>query len=477
MNKLVKININRDMYSSIMAVNPEIDLVKDNILLNLDKIVYATAAIMTLDKRATKKQKIQEVISMLNFVDMRAKWLRSIGIPRDLDIQNKIAERFGIGISVCVLDYLYKIKWGTLIKIPASNKKRSADYKCFAKVSRQRRSRSIIVESKGSLSSYRLAVAAEQKNAERANIKIASSVVLTSQNSVCKMKDPPINSDKNQLFQERLLLTNHYIRVFNLIGQPQLSRYFKMMKGRIKEGDRYLGLSNKQKVFRDIRDNYFKVKKDNKTFAGRVDYLGGNKYIFTGLDIDLIFYEGFYNFNEYESELVFNLGKSNKFIAHKDGICIGYIDNINGLPENYRLRVIQDLEDSKIKHIQEYTTIVDIDYMDGTDVEKYFKYIFNNLNIRYNQEYKENEQRYDFLINYKGKNFIVEINKFLPYRETKRIDFKFEYFQKLNTPVIYIANTIVPKEYYKKYDNIKIIDRSLLKKIIKKNYLFLKSIE
>jgi len=481
--KKIEIDIDPILFKSIKRNNNSFNINQRVIDIDLNKMVYSIGIIKTLSKRATsKKSKIDEFKSIFDYIKKRGGDLKVQCLPKDQEVKNKIAERFGIGISVVVANFLYKLKWTTLEKIPATNFKKSLDYRCNTFTNQ-----SIVVEAKGTFNfkntSRALSRAKNKKDDfHQAGIKIAScATLLNDKIAKCKFVDPPIIPEDDPEYLKRLALVGHYIQAFNLIGQSKLSHYFKLMRKRILYDKEFPEFNEKERLFQKIKREYFKITYKEKKFVGRVDITDKTKkhFIFSGLDIDLISAQGFIDFNDYNNEIEFEIGRNNNFVVYKDGICLGYINNLSSLSNNYKKLINQGIQDNTIKHAQDYTVIVDIDLMDEKSLGNYFQYLFRNLEIKIEKQGKEYGRMFDFIINVSGKRYYVEIKRFSSCKGLQNIGRYLNKDKLFDGKIIFITNTRISptqKDHYEKHGFV-IIDRELLKKIIKNHYYLLNLIK
>lgn len=383
----------------------------------------------------------------------------------DDDKQIKISQKIGEGISVVVADNLYKLNWSTLSKIKRKGRQRKPDIRCLSHLDRH-----LVWEAKGSIRPFNRGDknrAVNQKNSVIAHIRFASFTKLE-ENSITTVEilDPPSLIPDNDNQKKMLFKADHYAKVFNLIGQKELSEYFNLMRKRIVYDINFPEFDDKVELYNKIKKDYIQITKIDKTFLGNIERIDDNEYVFIGIDRNLISLRGFIDFEDYPEETYQEEGE-NSFIIMRDGICFAQLKNVTFLQDQLKEKVIP--------HYQETISIRDIDVMNYVGLNNFFFYLFKKIDAKIERgvKFEEDDYVFDYIVEYKGKKFLIEfkhkidklaIEKLIKYEEQiNRIkpDTKYQIMvitpQKLNDSIAnYLQNT-----------QIKIIDRTDLKKILR----------
>lgn len=301
-NKNVRVTIDNSLNNSILAHNPDIDLGNQTIDIPIRLFKLALAIGLINSVRLSRRTKIIDGLGFINRIVLhQGNNLRVILDRHDDDKQLVISKQFGEGISAVVADYLYKLKWSTLSKIPRKGMQSKPDMECISSLNR-----SMVWEAKGSINPFSPAdinKAVAQKGMVIANIRFASlSKLNQNQITEVRLEDPPSDNPENPLKKEILLKADHYSKVFNLIGQRKLSKYFNLMRKRIIYDEEFPDFTKKTLIFREIRYKYIRIYKNHKTFLGTIEKLSDDEYIFIGIDRNLITLSGFRNFVDYEND-------------------------------------------------------------------------------------------------------------------------------------------------------------------------------
>lgn len=389
----------------------------------------------------------------------------------DSEAKKRVSEDFGIGLAAVVTAKLFGIKASTLTKISCYGKR--PDFQCSTK----NLNKFVVVEGKGTFYSAtrvkQIKKALDQKVSKTADICVASSSLLkTNSISNMKYKDPSVIPPDDPEYLRRLLMTHHYSQAFNYIGQKDLSKYFSLMAKRIRYDKEFRDYKMKEKLFEEIKRDYLRINLGNYHFLGRLDLLDDEKYLFSGFDERLLWLAGFLDFEEYEDDLTFKI-KDSIFNVSKDGICLGFVNNLHALPILLRQAINQQIKSGRVQHYQEYTIITDIDLMGEIAFSNFFAYVIKSLGFVYSQEHPARKQfRHDFYIKYKNKRIVVELKKSARHLSIKSIETLINRSKGLKLLLVTNGKVSGQVRDYIGRRNTTIIDRNDLKKIIK-NKLYL----
>jgi len=456
-DRYVEVTLDSDLYTSIKEHNPGMLLSATmRIQINLFKLMIAIGTIQTRSHQPTQLMKLNRANDLIYLIKSGSVF--SINKTQDADWNGSISEDLGIGLSIMIAHHFFKLKWSMLGKIIRSNETKP-DIKCMTSLIKE-----LIIEAKGTTHNYyrertQIPDSSGQKDNPnvQADIRVASCSLLK-ENLISNVhfSDPPVLSPNNPEYTKRLLMADHYSRVFNFIGQKELSVYFSLMKKRIINDTEFKEYPYKEELYGKIKQHYIEIVHENKHFLGNIDKTGEDNYLFTGVDKDLISLQGFLNFEDYnDKDFIQN---NNKFHVLSDGICIGNITNL--VPFNELMDV------SAIKSYHEFTTIQDLDHMRGSLIIDFFSYIFNKLGVDTTYENNLNF-RIDQIIKYKKTTYIIEYKKYVHINLDRVIDQTLNYSKKLNIPnVILITLSTVNKDSIPKNSNLIVIDRPLIKSII-----------
>jgi hypothetical protein len=336
-------------------------------------------------------------------------WIKNDGelkINKDIKSSNqrRNVEDFGVGVAIQLTKKFFKVDEDTISKIDETNKK-TTDFSCLSC-----NGEIINVEAKGSTSlggrRKQIKRGLEQKSTSSANIKIVSATLFNDNEiSHCIYKDPPVIPPSNPEYKIKLMKADHYSRVFNLIGQGELSRYFELMKKRLMYDRDFYEIIEKDRLYKKLKDGSVEISYLNKSFIGNVYIIGKKQYQFIGFDKRLLSLEGFINFHDYHEES-YVPSHENMFFTRTDGICIFYINNINALQDDLKRQINLKIENKELRHYQDYTTIRDIDMMRGKVSEQYFGYLFSKA--KFKVKFGESVE-YDLFISNNIRNYVVEI--------------------------------------------------------------------
>ncbi|WP_252810798.1 hypothetical protein [Flavobacterium sp. NRK1] len=432
------------------------------ISINLYKLIYSIGAIQTRRFAPSNRMKFLDKADLVekiysNTNEFRIK-IAEIRQATGSETLKTISEDFGVGISVAISEKLFNIKTSTIQRIYGNTKR--PDWKC-----QMVDDRVLVVESKGAISiqtsNRQQANAIAQKNRETGDIKVASLTILNEDRiSASRFIDPPIsNGETSPIMENHILRAGHYASVFSFLGNSRLSKYYSQMRKRL-EGSITLTEQNlKNRDFKDLLFNGPIVNYANKNFVGSFYKIGGQKFLFVGIDRELLSYEGFLNFREYEEDLDMENSNSH-YILYKDGVLIIEINDIEQYSDIVDIQTINNYQDK--------ITISDIDEMNELSFSKFFKYILeknhfteitdvslrNDTGVDLSAKYNDIKCFFEFKILKRKKISLLE-SKFLNNHNYE------------NSKLIFITNAIVNNNDLARNLNIIIIDRNKLEYLIK----------
>lgn len=457
----IDVEIDRNLISPNGRIVYPIDWISNStitIQINQYKLIHAIGSIQSRRFNPSNRQKFTDKKDLIEKIKNEPDFKVKIDEIRSLlgsETLGKISEDFGVGIAVLVADYLYQIDQTTIHRITSHGKR--PDLKCLT-----RNGEVLVVESKG-YSNYnnlmgQLRNAQTQKNSVISDIH-AVSLTLIKENDITTnyFMDPPnIPSDRDKELEKRIQRAKHYASIFSFIGQSELSKYFSYMKNRLEETEDIHVLEKKERLYSKIKNNYIEIDLLGIKFKGTLEKTDENMLIFLGIDERLLSLDGFISFEEYPSDSEHFTNESDFFYIYRDGICVG--------------ELITDIPNSKFKHYQKNTRILDIDDMNLMSFKNYIEYLFElndfeviNENFMNNESIihvRKNNRTYQIEINHNYSSISSE-NKILVnnFRE--------------NTKRIIITNGYINKDIKEDDFNI-VIDREILKKLTRNN-IFLKN--
>ena len=324
------------------------------------------------------------------------------------------SEIIGESISRCLIIKLFGIKENSIAKIKKYGKR--PDFKAITD-----EGKIIICESKGSFNSISQSIidkAIIQKNLCDGDLKIAA---INHIGSLSQLIDPPIINKEHDRFSNLIIKTNHYIQVFKLAGQQEITKYFKLMKKRYenKNMTNFPEFSEKQNLWFKLKYERQRKNINGKNFIGKVEFIEDNKIMFIGFDENLLNIDSFESFRDYNDIYINNTDDCITFIS-KDGVCF-----IEAKSEKLK-KLFPDIDINEIKNYQESTQLSDIDNMDELVFSNYLKYVFQENNIEFQKEQKIGDYRVDYVINYQERKYYLELKLFgqknqLTYRDKKKL--------------------------------------------------------
>lgn len=226
------------------------------------------------------------------------------------------------------------------------------------------------------------------------------------------------------------------------------------MKNRLEETEDVNILNKKENLYWKIKKDYTEYRFEGKIYKGTLEKVNDEKFIFLRIDQNLLTYEGFFNFQEYQSEFEHYPNDKDFFYIYRDGICVGEI--FNNDPQ----------ENKEIQHFQKRTRISDIDDMNIISFEKYIEFLFMENGYEVKRANSYNDFGYDMEILKNNKSYKVEIKHFsYNNKMSKFYDYNNSYAD------IIITNGTLEQLLNFTRNKVIIIDRVYLMDICKKNSL------
>jgi hypothetical protein len=464
-NSLIRVDIDPALYSKL---NTHGFIPGENLEIKLNHYKLLTSIGLLEPKRYnTDRPKINDYLSLYTWIKNTPEF--KVIKSHISSVQKRNSEELGVGVAIQLTKKLFKINESTISKIKETNEK-TMDFTCLSC-----NGEIINVEAKGSTSMYtrtkQIKHGLEQKieglNRNSADLKIISATLLNeSAISHCIYRDPLAISPLDPEYKIKLMKADHYSRVFNLMGQKELSKYFGFMKKRLMYDKDFKEVKEKEYLYTKLKEDSLKFKFNNKEFIGNIYIVGKNQYQFVGFDKNLLSLSGFIDFQEYNSEIVISSEK-NKIIISTDGLCIIYIRELNSLQDEFKKEINKMIENKDIKHYQEYTSIYDLDMMNELAVEQYFNYLFFKAGYKVINECKHGNIRSDFFIIKKDKKYIIEI-KINTKLDIDKIEGQLLKYRDFSAKVVLITNKNINKNNLLKLKKkeIIIIDRQSLMSIL-----------
>lgn len=433
------------------------------ITFTLFDLIYAVALIQSRWFDATRRPKfadkadIAEKLHDTREFRVRIAEIRNRLSPEDL---TTISADLGVGLSVVIATKLFNIRFSTITRLTMRGLR--PDWTC-----QTADNRTLVFESKGSTRrTYSIndqePHALAQKRTVPADVQIASLSILN-ENAISETRfiDPPTNfNDMDAELQNRILRASHYASVFSFLGHPVFSKYFAQMRMRLENNISSDEMERKNNTFHLILNRYDRVSFRENTYVGTFFEVNDGNFLYIGIDIRLISYEGFLNFQDYTEDTDVNI-QDNHYVLKKDGVLIIEITNINAFSDEVNI--------PSIKNYQEFITLGDIDEMTGVSFEKYIVYVlqetgFNIIRTQLSRDFGEdivavrNQVQYVFELKlYKNRNstdaFLTAAREF-----SRKAD--------ADAVKVFVTNLNIAKRNIN-VPGLKVIDRGDLKKIIK----------
>lgn len=462
-NREIEVEFDNSLIPHLRESNNVNIIDTQKIQINLFKLIRAVGTIQTRRENPSNLQKIIDKSDLLDWIKNTDEF--RIKKHPDTDKQISISEDLGVGLAVLIADHFFKIKWSTLGKIPRISGS-YPDIRCFSDLGME-----IVIEAKGTInSSFRNNVqkpdARNKKNNITADINIASCALLN-ENSITNVEylDPPHISPEDKRYAESLLRADHYTRFFNLIGQKELSKYFNLMRKRIINDRNFKEFTYKQELYFKIKSNYLKINRNNVNFLGNIEQHDKNSFIFIGIDEKLLSLNGFVDFQDYAEDFYIKEG-NNEFYITSDGIIFGLLKN---------LKFIKNQIKAEIHHYFDFVTIADLDSMKENTIIEFFEFIFKNIGCKIIKSDYEN-RTFDLNIEFENKKIAIEFKKSIKsnIEAMEQLQSFLNADKTIHKAMLITLGKLKSQPYQvAKRNNILIIDREALKKIIKNHKLFL----
>lgn len=284
------------------------------------------------------------------------------------EMLTEVSELMGIGLSVVVMSQLFDVQKSTITKIIGVTTRRP-DWTCYLNDGQV-----LLVEAKGSISqatsNKQLKDAVEQKNSMDGDVKVAAASVLKeTASSKMTIVDPPIgNGGNGDEMMRHVYRANHYAAVFSFLGDDVLSLYFekmsKRLSGRIWEGE----MEDKELMFNELRNYTPHVMISNQSYSGHLYGPFGDSYLYLGIDIRLLYYQGFMEFVDSETDIQVEKD-NNQYLIQSDGVLVVQVNNPRQFMEEHHVESIGVSVDN--------IALRDIDSLRGNSFKRYVKYLLD----------------------------------------------------------------------------------------------------
>lgn len=473
-NKEIEVYLDSELISSISNHNSDFT-VEDNplrISVNLFKLIMAIGTIKTLSSRPTSMMKFYSVCDLLEFIQNSPEF--KIIYHPDSEAKRRISEELGIGLSILIANYFYDIQWSTLTKIALTGNASKPDIRCLTSQSKE-----MVIEAKGTINeSTRITQkehSLDQKVTVSGDIRVSSCSLLKNEAiSNVEFVDPPIIPPNDRKYRELLLKTDHYSRIFNFIGQNELSVYFSLMKKRIMYDMEFPEYSEKDRLFNKLKRDYITISKINKQFVGNIEKDSFGNFIFIGIDENLISAQGFIDFKDYNTDSEITDDNNNSYYISSDGICFAKLTDITFLRNKLRGRTIP--------YYQESVSLIDLDSMNKISFTNYISYLFKRLNCtvlkELNLQDNDINMKYvpDLIVIHDDTKILVELKKSFRMNNFDVIDQLNNYANKCQCQKSILITTKRLKENQLNQadkSTVTIIDRNRLQLILENNSLLL----
>jgi hypothetical protein len=472
-NKDIIVNVDPLLANSIFRNNaaaPPLNqplLTTQKIRINLMKLIIAAATIQTARTNPTLFEKLFEGSYLLEFI----RDCNDFCIIKHLDSdkQRRISEDLGVGLSVLVTDHYYKIDWTTLGKIPR-RKKSAPDISCMS-LSNE----SITIEAKGSIDAgwngYQRSYAQDQKRGPiPSNVSVASCALLI-EASISRVDylDPPLIPPEDPEYSRSLLKADHYARIFNLIGQKELSEYFNYMRQRVLHDRDFRQFDRKQELYEKIKTKYVKIGVGHHVYFGNIERHDDDSLIFIGVDERLLNVYSFIQFEGREDNYVET--DDGNFYLSADGLCIGYLRSLQSVKGQIQYDQIPNHYDS--------FSIVDFDRSREKTLTNYLSHVIGKIGGKVQKEFSI-DRRYDLAFSLNNKEFVLEIKRYSSDRYIESILAELQRVPPANqAKLILVTNIMLSDKHVELIRSRKIIliDRMALRKIIEDNETILEYLQ
>jgi hypothetical protein len=329
-----------------------------------------------------------------------------------IEQKQDISGKMGEGISLLISEGLFNVDKTTITRINRSGLR--PDFKGF------HGKRTVIWEAKGSLNSIEDEIrdhAKRQIEIEQADVAFISLAELKADcMSEVGLEDPEpeLPLDGSSLDIE-LAKVRHYVDAFNFIGQAKLSRYFELLGIRLEKDQKFLEFDEKIRLFQQLKNESPKIHIEQRNYLGNIERIRDNIYLFVGFDENLLSVYSFLNYNGYENDLIKeNLG--NAFIVTRDGICYGYIINLDQLITS---KIIERINTKKIPYYMDKFSIRDLDSMYDFQLVEYIRYLFKREKSIFILDNNGIDKQSDFTVEINKKKYIPKVR--IPYPKDKAV--------------------------------------------------------
>lgn len=424
----------------------------------------------------TGRQKINDYNYIEDYIKLGREFRINIDVIRSVrwgELLTDASEEIWVWISTVIAQRVFSIDPTTICHIQWTGKR--PDWQWMTTDNKV-----IIVESKGTINistqnSQKKNAFVQLKSHEGGDIKVASLTLINEDEiSVNQLIDPPINPWDWNISEKRAeLRASHYAVILDQIWENELSKYFTLMKIRVNNWPLVDPSNEKNELFSRIKHSYKKINFLEKTYFWRFTRLDQNNIRFIGIDEQLISYKWFLDYSYLERSIDESIDE-NEYHLSMDGILI--VDVYNPI-------AFQIEDTSNIPNYQEDMNISDIDILSPISFEKYIYFLISkSFPWDISREYKINSSNrsfvLDLIINW---SVWVEIKFFRNRQITlKQIDSLISqsktYLEHADLRKMIIItnwsmkNSLNIRMLLEK-ENIVIIDRELLEKIINNNFL------
>lgn len=435
---------------------------------NLYKLIYRIGTIQSRrfapsnrNKYFDKLDLAEKIIENTNEFRVKINEIRNINGSETL---TSISEDFGVGISLMVAENLFNIKPATIERIYGNLQR--PDWR-----SQTTNNRILVVECKGSsnqnTSNTQLNNALIQKRTIAGNIQVASATLIIENTiSVNRFVDPPGDPPQNDPEMEyNILRAGHYASVFSFLGNSKLSRYFSSMRKRVSGEITPIEQNDKNRVFKELNNTDPIIQFQNRKYSGHFFNVVEGKYLFVGVDINLLSYNGFIDFNYYPEELE-TLIQRNKYILFNDGVILIEIENFE--PFNHILDI------QSIQNFQDKITISDIDEMNKISFMKFLLHILQKESFTVRKEIRLADQFViDIVAEKNNTEYPIEVKLFKQKKINVESIQRLQNIFNIEKNIILLTNAIISDELRIGIpNNIQIIDRDKLRLIAQNKTTF-----
>jgi hypothetical protein len=348
------------------------------ITVNLYTLIMMIGTIQTRRFPPSARNKFSDKSDLLDLLHLDSGELRvRIGLIQAQggdEVLKTVSEDFGVGVSVVIALQLFGIRESTIERIIGHGMR--PDWRCQTVDDLL-----LVVESKGAsglgTSNGQTDRALSQKRRRVADIRVASLTLIREHEMTSnRFLDPPgIENNLDPVTQRNMLRAGHYAAAFSFLGHQALSRYFTQMRLRIEGRISRDQQIEKDDTFFEIQDNYSRIDYRDNVYAGTFLEVAQGRYMFVGVDLQLVSYEGFLNFQDGRSENE-EIIDENHWVLFGDGILLIEISNLE--PFKYIVDIF------RIPNYQQFISIGDVDQISEISFEKYWLYVLNRNGFHVN---------------------------------------------------------------------------------------------